>query len=65
MGKYKNHIYLIIVFVLVALVHTLSYDDEQSTDPMPYAHGGLGCITDSECESVERGDDNLPLSVNE
>lgn len=22
-------------------------------DPMPMANGGLGCITDSECEGVE------------
>lgn len=42
-----------------------------SDDPMPWAHDGLGCITDSECESVdpasgvERLDDNFYLTIRE
>ena len=67
MSKYKNHIYLAIVFALIALAHTLSYEDEQTAenfDPSPCMNNGLGCITDSECEGIERAGDNLPLSPN-
>jgi hypothetical protein len=52
---------LFILFCLIALSHTMACQDdiqqEEETmlayDPIPLANGGLGCITDSECEGVE------------
>lgn len=64
----KYIIYLVILFILIALSHTMSYEDEkaaESADPCPTCNGGLGCLTDSECEGIERMADNLPLSVRE
>ena len=64
----KYLFYIFIIAAIIAIVHTMSYEEElaaESFDPSPYMNDGLGCITDSECEGVERGADNLPLSVNE
>lgn len=52
---------------LVALLATLSNRlglpaVEFNADPMPLANGGLGCITDSECEGLAPSD-NINLSI--
>jgi len=69
--------YLAAIAVLIAVSQTMAYNDAiiANGDPIPEAHGGLGCITDSECElgvvdeSIDdealRAADNLPLSINE
>lgn len=50
---------LFVLFCLIALAHTMAYQDEKEEetmlayDPVPWANDGLGCITDSECEGVE------------
>lgn len=56
----KNALYVIALFALIAFAHTMAYQDEQQEeetmlayDPIPWANGGLGCITDSECEGVK------------
>ena len=69
--------YMVAIAVLIAVAQTMDYNDAvlPSSDPMPTAHGGLGCITDTECEtgvvdeSIDdeflRASDNLPLSIHQ
>lgn len=77
---YKQKCYwpwLVAIALAIALAHTLSYNDAAaaaSCDPIPAAHGGLGCITDTECDTsivdesiddeLRRAHDNIHLSIN-
>ncbi len=42
---------IILICLLTALL--ITGDKLKTDDPTPYAHDGLGCMTDSECEGVE------------
>lgn len=44
---------LLALMAVIALAQTVAYSDEFTDDPVPEAHGGMGCITDSECEGIE------------
>jgi hypothetical protein len=57
----KNTILIVALFAMIALSHTLAYQDEVQEEetmlsmagPCIECNGGLGCMTDSECEGVE------------
>ena len=57
----KNILLIVALFSLVALSHTMAYQDEVQEedtmlamdDPCPEYNDGIGCLTDSECEGVE------------
>ena len=58
----KNVISIVALIGMFAMTGVIATKDEITqeeetmlayVDPMPMANGGLGCITDSECEGVE------------
>lgn len=51
------------ITLLLALI--LAQPAFSNDDPMPMAHDGLGCMTDSECESIEECDERCQKELDE
>jgi len=51
---------LALLCALLILSQSITFSGEiTNPDPIPWAHDGLGCMTDSECEGIAQPDNEF------